>query len=273
MPTSDGWRELARRFAEAGGRVSDDPVSAVFYGDNTAHAGKWRLEGGSVTQRAEFEALANVALVLCGEPSRSWSVWADATRREPLLRTYLSALVYLTAPSAEQSTYRIYRDGRRLDEPALREAYWLERERSEPPLGRRLARVTAPPQILVAEHLPADVFTIEIVDVCRASADFCGLLGDGVVTWTSPPLPTADPVATVNRPALFPVRAQWLHGVLQRLGIGANALHTRFEGPARETTQKILDGERINDDLILPKLAEALTKAGERTNVRDIPST
>jgi hypothetical protein len=67
----------------------------------------------------------------------------------------------------------------------------------------------------------------------------------------------------------FPRRAAWLREQLSRRELNRHTLHANG-GPDRASTQKILDGLSVRED-VLEKVARALSFEGPHVTLLDIP--
>jgi hypothetical protein len=76
------------------------------------------------------------------------------------------------------------------------------------------------------------------------------------------------PRAAAN-PTRYPVRAAWLQAHLVERNWTKHDL-ARYGGPDPKTTQKVLDGLSVRED-VLRKIAEGLSARGTKVNSTDIP--
>jgi hypothetical protein len=117
----------------------------------------------------------------------------------------------------------------------------------------------------------------KIRHLCFASADFCAELETRALEAKSSEntdpgdLPSKEPKKAIrnDKGVQFPKRASWLSGHLRERAWNKHDLF-RQGGPEHKTTQKILDGLAVRED-VLEKVAGALSKKVGTVNLLDIP--
>ena len=105
-----------------------------------------------------------------------------------------------------------------------------------------------------------------IPDVSSVSAEYCEFLANEAAL---PPLAPMD-LRWEWMSGQHLRRATWLRAVLAQLRLTPQALQRDYKGPHLQTTTRILTGHAVSD-LVLRRLARALTTAGHPTTLKDIP--